>query len=433
MTTKDRVATILIALAIFGCKGPMQTSAASSGEGVNGAASADGASTGASGGAHKEYITDPSMDDMNAIGVTIPAKWHFQGILMQGGTCASAPFAVYRATSPDGLSYQEQMPTLAWEWGTGPLIGYMKKDDCLPMRGPLSAQNYLKYLAATMKVNYDADEAVPAELNAKAQKMLADAQARYAPQYAASHLQPPKQVRELARAEVSYMNGSFRMKGRLGVLVDCTETTYAGSQTLSAYSPGHPPQLVNGRSSTVDKCMASTIYVTAPASQFAGVVRQWDEPGMGSKPEDAWLQAWINRDNAESQQRIQGIIRSGEMQREQTAQMWAHNNAVRQQMHDQFMQTMQQNHDDFMARQQASQDARTTQASDWVDFALDRQTVVDPNTGQVSKASSSYSHTWVDETGKTSYQTNDVNANPNGVLPGTWTQQTVTHGNGTPY
>src|SRR5450432_1890354 len=34
-----------------------------------------------------EYITDPSMNNMNAVSVTVPAKWHFQGVLFQGGQC----------------------------------------------------------------------------------------------------------------------------------------------------------------------------------------------------------------------------------------------------------------------------------------------------------------------------------------------------------
>ena len=86
-----------------------------------------------------------------------------------------------------------------------------------------------------------------------------------------------------------------------------------------------------------------------------------------------------------------------------------------------------------MARAQQSMNAQSTSASDWVDYALDQQTVADPNTGQLSKVSNASSYTWVDSSGKTSYQTNDVNANPNGVLQGTWTKQQVVHGNGTPY
>jgi hypothetical protein len=93
---------------------------------------------------------------------------------------------------------------------------------------------------------------------------------------------------------------------------------------------------------------------------------------------------------------------------------------------------MQRGTDMSMARTQQSMDARSTATSDWVDYALDQRTVMDPSTGQVSKVSSAYSYTWVDSTGKTSYQTNDPNANPNGVLQGSWTKQQVVHGDGTP-
>ena len=71
-------------------------------------------------------------------------------------------------------------------------------------------------------------------------------------------------------------------------------------------------------------------------------------------------------------------------------------------------------------------------AQDMVDYSLDRQTVRDPGTGQISKVSSSYGNTWVDATGKNSFQTNDVNANPNGTLPGNWTRQQTVHADGSP-
>jgi hypothetical protein len=100
-------------------------------------------------------------------------------------------------------------------------------------------------------------------------------------------------------------------------------------------------------------------------------------------------------------------------------------------MHEQFLATMQRGTDMSMARTQQNMNARSTAASDWVDYALDQKTVMDPNTGQINKVSSSYNNTWVDSSGKTSYQTNDPNANPNGVLPGSWTRQTAVHGDGT--
>jgi hypothetical protein len=185
--------------------------------------------------------------------------------------------------------------------------------------------------------------------------------------------------------------------------------------------------------STVDKCTAVTQYISAPESKFPTLAKTWDSQGWGATELTDWAQAWIQRNNQQSQQMIAQMNATAAAQRQASAQQFQHDQAVRQQMHEQFMQTMQEGTDRSMARTAAAAQARTTAASDWVDFALDRQTVRDPNTGQVSKVSSTYSHTWIDETGKSSYQTNNVNANPNGVLPGTWTQQTQTHGDGSSY
>jgi hypothetical protein len=279
----------------------------------------------------------------------------------------------------------ERMPSLAWQWGQGPMIGYMKKNDCLPMTGPMSAQDYLKYLAGTMKVHFDGAAEVPAGEEAKAQQELRDGQARYAPKFAAIHAQQPRTDRQLARAMVSYTIGSTPMKGMLDVIVDCTEAQYAGQQGLSAWSPGHPAQIVTGPASTVDKCVATTSYITAPEAKLAALVTRWDSSGMGTKPEQAWVEAWINRSNQQSQAMIGQMNAAAAAQRQASAQQFAHSMAVQQQMHDQFMQTMQEGHDKFMAQQQAGMYARETATSDWVDFALDRQTVMDTNTGLVAK------------------------------------------------
>jgi hypothetical protein len=85
-----------------------------------------------------------------------------------------------------------------------------------------------------------------------------------------------------------------------------------------------------------------------------------------------------------------------------------------------------------MANADASMNAQSTATSDWVDYALDQQTVAGP--GGVAKVSSSYSQTWSSTVGGQTqwFQTNDPNTNPNGVLSGTWTQDTKVHGNGQP-
>ena len=144
--TRKLLAGAVIAFTLFGCKSGGSTPSASA---AAPSAAAGGAPLSAgSGGARKEEIVDPSLNNMNAVEVTVPAAWHFQGTLMQGGNCVPTPFPVFRVTSPDGLSAFEREPTMGWRWGTGPMAG--SQTDCLPLKGALGAQAFLKYLAPTM-------------------------------------------------------------------------------------------------------------------------------------------------------------------------------------------------------------------------------------------------------------------------------------------
>jgi hypothetical protein len=417
---------VVLSAAFIGCKSTAATadSASSAGSGSGGAAAgAAAAAAASSGGTRVENITDPSLN-MNAVSVTIPASWHFQGTLLQGGNCVTVPFPVFRATSPDGLSAMEGEPAMGWRWGTGP-VAAQGQSDCLPLKSALGAQDYLKYLAGTMNVHYDSDEPEPAAENALAQAGLKSAEASVAGKYAAAHLTPPKTTRTLARALVSFQNGTFAMKGELRVYVDCTQTFYAGMKSILRGIPDRPD-------STVNVCTASTRYYTAPAAQLTSVLALWDAPGMGGKMLMPWQQAWVQRNQQQANQMMAQNIANTNAAMAASHAQFEQSMAVQNQMHQQFMATMQRGTDMSMASANASMNAQSTSASDWVNYALDQQTVADPNTGKLSTVSNSYGNTWVDSTGKTSYQTNDVNANPNGVLPGTWTKQTGVHGNGTP-
>jgi len=421
MTIKGKLATILIALTFFGCKGTQQSSAASAGEGVG---------TASSGGTRVEYITDPSMDNMQAGTVTIPAKWHFQGALLPGSACDITPFFVFRASSPDGLSYIEHLPMLSWAWESGPMAG-KHRPGCLPLESAMRAQEFLKYLAGTLKVEYVSDVPIPAEVNAA---LLKSVQAYDT----VTSLSTLKNFSEKAAAMVSYKNGTFTMKGLLNTTVNCHETDWQGSQSSFPGRPGMAP-------STVHQCSADVRYLVAPESQFEAVKKIWDTPGMGGKLLAPWFDA-LQKRNQEQNERIlaqqrQTIAQQNGMLARQSQQLnaqlqaqhqqFVQSQALQQHMHEEFMSSMQRGTDMSMARTQAGMNARSTATSDWVDYALDQRTVMDPNTGQMNKVSSSYSYTWVDSSGKNSYQTNDPNANPNGTMQGSWTKQQVVHGDGT--
>src|ERR1039458_498117 len=270
----------------------------------------------ASGGTRVEYITDPTLNDMKAIAVKFPAKWHFQGVLYQGGKCAGEPFGVFRATSPDGLSFVERMPELGWTGAEGPYSQFLPKD-CLPLTGPMKAQDFLKFMAATMKVQYVADDPVPAEQKAAAQKVWDESDASMVSRYAQMHVQPPKNTAELAQGFVSFQNGTFAMKGALAVRIHCVETHQAGMSGLSKWSPGHPVTVTTGPPSTIHTCTAAVRYATAPQNQFEAVMKPWLAPGLGANGgEPEWANAWSQRNTAQMQQMTADMNRAAAAQRQ---------------------------------------------------------------------------------------------------------------------
>jgi hypothetical protein len=411
---KTLLTGVAIALVAFGCKSGTATASAGAE-----AAAASGAVAAAA--PVKEEIVDPSLNNMNAVEVTIPGNWHFQGTLMQGGNCVPTPFPVFRVTSPDGLSAFEREPTLGWRWGTGPMAG--TATDCLAVKSALGAQDFLKYLAPTLHLTYVSDVPEPAAENAAAQQGLASAEAVYAPKYAAEHLTPPKSTVALARAQVSFQNGTFAMLGQLWVVVSCTETTYPGQKSILQGMASQP-------GSDVNTCTAATRFVSAPAAQLNSVLAVWNAAGMGAVALMPWQQAWVNRNQQQANIVMSQMIASTNAAMKAQYQQFQQSMAAQAQMHQQFMAQLQAGTNASMANANASMNAQSTAASDWVNYALDQQTVLDPSTGQVSNVSSAYTYTW--SNGSTSYQTNDSNANPNGVMSGTWTKTQVVHGNGTP-
>jgi hypothetical protein len=398
-----RITMVVIVAALFGCKGA-QTSAA----GVEGSSSAPvavssaaaaAASSSLDGGTRTENVLDATLNNMPAYSVVLPAKWKLQGVIMQGGptTCDSYAFPSWRATSPDGLSYVEQMPQMMWAYGTGPL----PKVGCLPINGPMSAADLLKYISSMLQVKYGASLAAPP-----------------------TGPQVPGTTSNSAAVSVSYQNGSFAMLGKLMTQVNCTTRNFPGFRSIL-------PGMASTPAGAVTKCIANVAYFTAPASQYDAMIKVWSSSDIGFHNNVAWGNAWVKRYAQESNKQNAAMISAAEAKTAAGNAQIAHTMAVQQQEHDQFLQTMQEGTDRSMANAAAIANSDHTMAMDTVDYSLNQQTVMDPNTGAINKVSSAASYTWMDSSGKTSYQTNDPNANPNGVMQGSWTKQQVVHGDGT--
>jgi hypothetical protein len=288
MTTKGRLATILIALTFFGCKGPLQTSAASAGEGASGVAPGDGASGQSStvGGTRIEYITDPTMNNMRVMPVQIPASWRFRGVLVPKGPCTDTS-EVFRATSPDGRSFVEVMPRMGFVWGNL-YAGSRNPGGCLPFDKQVSALEFVKYMTTVLQVEFLQEQPVPGY----------SGPAPY-----------PGGMWTTARATVRFKNGSLNMMGSVQAGLFCSQYHPAGNQAAPNGGRGYAGQQNARPGPEGGHCDAVVTYITAPENQFAEVIKIWSGPGMGRHKElDDWVAIYSQRYANEVQARTNAFL-----------------------------------------------------------------------------------------------------------------------------
>jgi hypothetical protein len=352
-------------------------------------------------------ITDPAYG-ITAFNISIPAGWKFEGTVLPGPECSRVPMPVFRAYSPDGLTEMRLLPAFNWTFHPA-LKGFRPVNGCLDYTGVMSAQDFLKHYVE-MVTNNGIHVVGPMAVGAAYQQRVAGVaqnMSRIAPNIHGSA--------DAAALRVETVNGTFIIEQRLRAYVECRIAT-SGPDT-------------NGGG-----CSAHVDVERAPKGKLDALCSMVDAHDLVRTPhEDAWLQR-VQQATAQRAREDQGRL----TRQEQASQ------AMLKKQFDDFMSTSQRNHEAFMAQQESSfhssmnnanaaMNARTTAASDWVDYALDQQTVV--GQGGVAKVSNSYTHTWSSTVGNQTqwFQTNDPNANPNGALNGNWTEDTKVHGNGQPH
>jgi hypothetical protein len=336
-------------------------------------------------------ITDPVLN-MKAYSIVIPANWIFEGAVFPGSSCSDGPFPVFRMSSPDGLTGIKQLPRLDWSWTDNSDHPSKGGADCLPYKKEMSAADMLKYMIGVLQVEFVTDDPTPD---------LADIQrntaARDTPKMSFSA--------DKARATVRYHINKIVMEERLNVYVGCTTFRDIGWHTCSAgVSRTWAPQ---------GKYNDDTFR---PISRTFAVDQDWNAKRA---------QIAIQKLTDLSEQSMRAIKQMGdETARRSAAQYNTFKQAqeTRQRQHEDFMASMQRGTDMSMQRTAQSMNARSRAADDWCDYSLDLQKRLDPNTGLITKDSSAYSYTWVNEQGDR-VQTNNINANPNGNGTGNWALQ----------
>lgn len=368
-------------------------------------------------------INDPAYN-VKAFTITIPAGWKFQGTVIPGPDCSNIPFPVFRAYSTDGLSEMRLEPTFEWTFHPA-LKNFHSPSGCLNFGHTLSAVEFLKHyeeMIATSGMHVVGTMPIATQYQKRVDGVANNM----------NHISADIQGSANAAAvRVETSNGTFVIEQRLRVYVECRVS-----------------KATTGMAAGGGGCSAHVDVVRAPKGKLDALCAIVDAHDLVRTPhEDAWLQRVLQTNAERNRQRQEQLTRN---ERASAAML--------KKQFDDFMATSQRNHEAFMAQQESSfrthqaqmaqqsssfhssmnnannaMNARSTAASDWVDYALDQQTVT--GQGGTVKVSSAYGQTWSSTTGNQTqwYQTNDPNANPNGVLPGNWTQDTKVHGNGQSY
>jgi hypothetical protein len=400
------MAALCIAMGIAaGCHSA--TNASASGGGGGGGEAGTATYTAALGAGTTTYtVPDPSFNNMPATVQTIPAGWKAQGIIMTPA-CTSQPYAVFRAYSPDGLMQMRYEPVFGWLWR--PNYKGVNTTGCIPVTQQMTAAQFLQYYANTITggVHVVGTMPVPAAYQQQWQSYASQVNSVYSK--AAGNLSSTVSA-DTAALRIETVNGTIVMEERLRTVVVCTLN--------------NNPGIMYGGT-----CWSRVDELTAPEGKLDALVAVVDGANMpNAQPLAQWEQAVLAR------QRQQAQAQTAMLMKVQQAEANALNSEFQQfsnMMNANHAAAMQQQESQFqsaMANANAQMNAQSTAASDWVDYALDQQTVAGPN--GITNVSSAYSQTWTN--GSQWYQTNDPNTNPNGVLTGNWTLTTPVHGNGTP-
>src|SRR5579859_565917 len=162
-------------------------------------------------------ITDPSLNNMTAATLTIPAGWKLQGMMMVS-PCNSTPWPVFRSYSPDALMQMRSEPVFGWRWR--PQVHALDTSGCAPMSGTITAQQFLQYYLSTMQGGVHVVGKMPV---AAAYQQWASGLAAQANQMS-SRVAPALQSQntaDTAALRVEVVNGTFVVEERLRTVVEC--------------------------------------------------------------------------------------------------------------------------------------------------------------------------------------------------------------------
>jgi len=399
-------ATGLLAMALVACHSSGSSSASGSSSGDSSAIGSLFSST------RQVQIMDPALN-MVAYTLTIPSDWNFQGQVMTNPTCGSAPAIVaYRVWSNDLQYGVQRMPEIGWDTKEDPRA--IVPPMCKQMDA-MSAAAYAGVVVPTVRPNSTVESIGPAPEASTIAAGQAQIQQSISAMDARFHMAAPTYGSDAARLRLSYNLGTAPIEEFLDVM----ETT---ADTPSSIIVSRPGQVLRTGSVIVKNTTAWMVGERAPKGKLDSSEKQLEAIRTSLTINPAW-----------DQKRSQMIQQQGAAF---IAQSWKTFNANYQANAAAYAQRFAQG-EKFIQNMQAQGDARnaafaqyeagrTAATQDKVDQILDQQYYVNPASGQTSTISTAYTNNW--SSGGTTIQTNLQGYDPNGTVPGNWTQlQPIKH------
>ena len=384
-------AAVLAIIGVAGCHSQQKSNAPVAQQSGGGAANVVSS---AWTGSQKAEITDPAYH-VTAFTIDVPNGWKSAGTILRPGGCHAPAYPAaglsYAELSPDGVSAYMVLPGVSW---TGSSSGYNFQGQNCPSNINIdSAAGFLLNIAVPILHPY-AKSATIAPLDPKFQAALAANSEQATANLRRNGLQG-KAIQDAARVQVEYELNGQMVDEMLYALVNCQQTQ---------------AQATMGRPYTRLICSTTgTSIIRAPKGHLDEMIAH--------KPA-------VQQINNEWNQRVMQDMTSKFQQFEEASnyqfqQMTQHYAQVNQNLLDRSRQQDAQRAAGTAKAMQADANAQSAidnAAHQTSLYSLDRQTFINPSTGQKIEASNQYNHQWMSSDGSTLIQTQDHSLDPNGSV-----------------
>jgi hypothetical protein len=370
-----------------------------------------GAALGAGG--KEVQIIDPNFN-MVAFTMTIPAGWNFQGtVLLSPGCGSDLSLVAYRVWSDDMRYGVQRMPGVSWFTENDARAA--SSQNCKTMEA-MTAEEYGKMVLPVLRPGYKLLRVNTAPQAASLAQSTTQMEAALGANADRLHQPHPRYSSDAKELRVEYMMGNQPEEEFLQVMEQVNETP-----TSAIVS--RPGQVL--RTAWVMKRKTDTWIVAerAPKGQLDAARAQLEaiRTSLRENPEwDKKMAEWL-------QDRTNAVIRQGWAITNASLKVSAERYAALRAKGEAFNDNMRAQGDKRLAEAAELRDARGRRTADKVDYLLDQQYYVNPSNGRTSTISTTYTNNWQNGLGD-KVLTNIQGYDPNGEVPGNWTQlQPIKH------